>query len=368
MGKLAVALLVVLFAAGVVLAQDLDDIEKKVHKAAESGDWASFTSAIKEFGAVNSEDAAKEVLKMAFLLDQHPVSDSVKADAFDAAKSALKQITNTEALAYLRQQLVKNKKWEVRRLIAEVLGESGGEDNRKALCEMLEKERQPEVIREAIQWIVKIGGTDSVDSLIELLAKLEKERGLAWVDVRRALTSLTGADHNSAQKWAEYWKCRKEELKNDPKSPDTAAPPADGVRTGLEEELKKAPKFFGKEILSKRFCFVIDVSGSMAEKDTYSAGGEKGGQPVEEMRIKMVQDQLVKLIAATPGRNRSLWLLPARPSRMQSTSCASSGLTGRRIRMTRLRKHSPTRRLTPSFFLLTVRRPTRAITPIPRPS
>ncbi len=307
MRKLTVALLVVLLAAGVVFAQDLDGIKKKIRNAAETGDWTSFTSAIKELGSVNNEDAAKETLKMAFLLDKYKVSDSVKADSFDAAKSALKQMTDAQAIAYLRLQLIKNRNWEVRRLITEVLGESGGEQNRQALCELLKNEKQPEVIREAVKWLVSIGGIDSVDSLVEVLAKLEKEKGLAWVDVRRALTALTGADHNSAQKWAEYWRCRKEELKNDPKSPDTAAPPADGVRTGLDEELKKAPKFFGKEILSKRFCFIIDVSGSMAAKDKYSGGGgEAGGkgQPVEAERIKMVQDQLVKLIAALDPKTK----------------------------------------------------------------
>ena len=310
MRKLTVALLIVLFAVGVVFAQDLDEIKKNIRKAAEGGDWTSFTSAIKELGSVNSEDAAKETLKMAFLLDKYKVSDNVKADSFNAAKSALKQMTDGEALAYMRQQLLKNKNWEVRRLIAEVLGENGGEENRKALCELIEKEKQPEVSREAVKWIMAIGGTDSVDSLIKLLGKIENEKGLAWVDVRKALHSLTGGyDFSTAAKWREFWAARKEELKANPESPDTAKPVTPGeVKTGLlEEEKKKAPKFFGKEILSKRFCFVIDVSGSMAQKDTYSGGGGEGGgkgQPVQAERIKMVQDQLVKLIAALDPKTK----------------------------------------------------------------
>jgi hypothetical protein len=308
MRKLVFTGLVLLLVAGVAFGQDLGDIKKKISKAADAGDWTSVCTAIRELGSVDSVDSVKYILKCAFALDKSNVSDSAKADCFDAARDALKQISDAEALACIREQLLKNRKWEVRRMLAEVLGEKGGEKDRQALCDLVRKEKQKEVIREAVKWIVQIGGIDSIEALIEALGKIEKSKGLTWVDVRRALTSLTGADYENALKWGEYWRCRKEELKANPGSPDTAAPVTPGeVKTGLlEEEIKKAPKFFGKEILSKRFCFVIDVSGSMAEKDTYSGGGGEAGkgQPVEAMRIKMVQDQLVKLIAALDPKTK----------------------------------------------------------------
>jgi hypothetical protein len=310
MKKLVLAALVLLFIAGFAVGQDLSALKKKINKAAENGDWTTFCSGVKELGSVDTVDSVKFIMRVAFGLDKSNVADSVKADSFDAAMSALKQISDEEALTYIREQLLRNRKWQVRRLLAEVLGEKGGEKDRQVLCDLIGKERKTEVIREAVKWIVKIGGTDSMEALIDVLAKLERSKGLAWVDVRRALTSLTGADKESALKWSEYWRCRKEELKAGDKSPDTASPVAPGdVKTGLlEEEIKKAPKFFGKEILSKRFCFVIDVSGSMAEKDTYSGGGggEAGGkgQPVESTRIEMVKEQLIKLIAALDPKTR----------------------------------------------------------------
>ncbi len=311
MRKLVVAGLVLLLVAGVAIGQDLGAIKKKIHKAADAGNWTEFTSGIKELGSVDSLESAKAIMKIAFALDKHNVSDSVKADTFAAAKSALKQISNSEALAYLREQMLKNRKWQVRQLLAEVLGEKGGEETRKALCDLIQKDRQTEVLREAIKWITRIGGNDSVDALISLLEKIEGAKGLLWVDVRTALTSLTGYDYANAKKWREFWAVRKEELKENPGSPDTAKPVnPDDVKTGLlEEEKRKAPKFFGKEILSKRFCFIIDVSGSMAAKDTYSGGGggEKkggGGNPVEAMRIEMVKDQLIKLIATLDPKTK----------------------------------------------------------------
>lgn len=306
MKRVVILTLVILFAAGVATGQDLRSIKKKIRAAAGAGDWASISSAIRELGSINSLESAKTIIKYAFILDQFPtVPDSARADAFDAARAALKQITDEQALAFMHKEMLKNKIWEVRCLLAEVLGERGGEDNRRALCKLIRKDRQPEVLREALKWIVKAGGYDSVDALIDLLEKMETEKGLAWVDTRRALTTLASKDYKTAREWRQYWIIRKDELKADPGSPDTAAPAAPGsVKTGLDEEIKKAPKFFGKEILSKRFCFIIDVSGSMAERDTYSAGGEGGGKPVEAMRIKMVKDQLIKLIAALDPKTR----------------------------------------------------------------
>lgn len=308
MKRFAIAMAVLLLVAGIAVGQDLDALKKKISRAASAGNWDEFTSGIRELGSIDSAEGAKAVLKMAFVLDKQQISDATKADTFEAAKSALKRMNSAEAQAYMREQMVKNRSWEVRRILAEILGEKGGEENRLALCDLIRKERSSEVLREAVSWLKQIGSYESVDALIELLAKVESQRGLLWVEVRKALTALTSADYESAQKWEEYWRVRKDELKANPGSPETAGPsPPGDVRTGLNEELKKAPKFFGREILSKRFCFVIDVSGSMAEMDTYSGGGGEGGgggKPVEAMRIKMVKDQLIKLIAALDPKTK----------------------------------------------------------------
>jgi hypothetical protein len=309
MKKLLLTVAVVLVTAGVAAGQDLGDIKKKIADAANQSNWSEYCSAVKELGSVDSLESAKLILKFAFALDTYNVPEGAKADAFEAGRSALAQLEDAEALDYLREQLLRNKSQEVRCMLADVLGGKGGEENRRALCELLEKEKASEVIRKAIEGIVRIGGTDSVDTLIEVLEKLEGAQGLPWIEVRTALTALTGYDYGTAAKWKEFWKARKEELEANPGSPDTAAPKApDDVKTGLlEEEKRKAPKFFGKEILSKRFCFIIDVSGSMAEMDTYSGGGgEAGGKgtPVEAMRIEMVKDQLIKLITALDPKTK----------------------------------------------------------------
>ncbi len=305
MRKFAIAALVLVFIAGVAFGQDLGEIKKKIKDAAKFQDWAGVAEGIRGLGAINSLESAKTALKYGFLLDQYDVPDGAKANAYDAAKEALGKITDEEAVAYMRQQMLKNKTWEVRQVLAAVLGDKGGEENRKAICELVCKERQPEVIRELVRSVVKIGGYDSVGALIDALGRLEKSKGLAWVDARKALTKLTSADYATAREWRDYWVVREAELKANPDAPDASAGAVkDGeMKTGLVGlDKKKTPRFFGKEILSKRFCFVIDISGSMAAKDTYSGG--EGGKPVQSTRIEMVKDQLIKLISALDSRTK----------------------------------------------------------------
>ncbi len=300
MKKVVIVGLVLLLFVGIAIGQDLGEIKKKISNAAKAGNWPEFVSCIRELGSVNSLDSVKVILKMAFTLDKYSVGDDIKADAFEAAREALKKITGPEALAFMREQMLKKKMWEARQLLTAVLGEKGGEENRQALCELIRNEKKMEVTREAVRSLVQIGGYESVDALIDLLEKLAKAKGLPWVDVRKALTTLTGADFGTADKWREYWRVRKEELKANPNSRPQAP---DGTRTGLlEEEIKKAPRFFGKEILSRRVCFVIDSSTSMGEEDTYSGG--EGGKIVKSTRMEMVKDQLTKLISALHPRTK----------------------------------------------------------------
>ena len=306
MKKAVIVAMVVLFAASLLLAQDVASVKKRLTGAAKSEDWAGFAGAVAELGAIDSVESATLILKSAFALEEgEGIPSDKRREVFDKAKEALLKLNSKEVIAYLCDQITKQRVWEARALIAEILREKEGEGVVGALIRAL-KDKQPEVLREAVLSLVKHGKTESVDALIELLDRLESEKGRVWVEVRKALTSLTGADYETAVKWREYWRLRKEQLKATPESTETSKPPEQPTgepRTSLlEEELKKAPKFFGKEIVSKRFCFVIDVSGSMSEPDKYSGG--EGGQPVQARRVDMVKDQLKKLIAALDPKTK----------------------------------------------------------------
>ncbi len=304
---LAAVAAVVLTAVGLSYAGDLGKLKKKLAEELAREDYTSAAATIAELGEEDSLDAVKIIVKVALGVQAEEV--------FKAAKEALCAITDKKAIGYLCDTAKRARDWRVKMLLAEVLGSHKGDEVLDALVALL-KDRQPEVVREAIISLRKLGDIEAVDELIDALERLEGGKGRAWVEARKALHELTGGyDYQSAKKWREFWRARKEELKENPGSPETAKPVNPGdVKTGLlEEEKRKAPKFFGKEIMSKRIVFVIDVSGSMIMKDRGTGGGEGGGgakqgdneyskMPENRMRIVRAKNELKKAVAGLPPK------------------------------------------------------------------
>jgi len=297
----AVAVAVVLAIAGLLYAGNIKKLKKKLGQELSVEDYTSAAATIAELGEENSLEAVKVIVSVA--LNERIESQEV----FLAAKEALSKITDGEAVNYLcvKASKAKARGWKLKVLFAEVLGNLKGEKVLETLIELL-KDRQPEVVREAIIALKKQGDIKAVDALIDVLGKLEKGKGLVWVEVRKALTSLTGADYPTAEEWRQYWLVRKEELKANPQTP---RPTGDGApKTSLDEEKKKAPRFFGKEIMSKKILFIIDVSGSMIMKDKLSGEGGGAGKgsddynkiPEDRMRIKRAKKELTKAVKALP--------------------------------------------------------------------
>jgi hypothetical protein len=309
MRKVAVFAVVLAFAlafAMLLYAGDINKLKKKLSHELQAEDYTSAASTIAELGEDGSVEAVKVILTVA-------LNERIKShEVFSASKEALSGITDKAAIEYICSVAKKKSRdWRVKMLLAEVLGDLNGEGVLDALTTLL-KDRQPEVVREAVISLKKLGDIEAVDELIEALARLEKEKGRPWIEARRALHELTGGyDFTTAAKWRQFWTQKKEEVKKEADSPDTAKPVAPGeVKTGLlEEEKKKAPKFFGREILSKKIVFVIDVSGSMIMKDRGTGGGEAGKgarqgaseyskMSKDRMRIERAKNELKKAIAA----------------------------------------------------------------------
>jgi len=304
MKRVAIIALVVLTVSTLfsfALAGDLSKLKARLADALNKQEYTTAASVIVELGEENSLEAAKIIISVAL----NPKIES--QDVFKAAKEALSSITDEKAIKFICDSAKKSREWRLRMFLAEVLGEMKGAAVVDALIAMLE-DRQPEVIREVILSLKKLDDIKAVDGLIDVLEKLEKEKGRPWIEARKALTALTGADYETAQKWREYWLVRKEELKA---NPETAKPKMDGdMSTSLDEEVKKAPKFFGKEIMSRRIVFVIDTSGSMIMKDRGTGGGEAGDakkgaseyskMPKDRMRIERAKNELKKAVAGLP--------------------------------------------------------------------
>lgn len=300
-----------------VQAQSIRKLRKKLNATWQAQDWPGVCDATKEIGKLNSEKAVKLIFEVALRIE--------RKDVYDAAKEALGEITDEEAIAYLCKQARRNRKWEVRLLVIEVLAKKDAELVFGTLVECL-NDRKPEVVREAV-WALKTKRDyKAVEPLIGLLGRVEKDKGRLWVETRRTLTTLTGADYRTAEDWKRYWVIRKDELKASPQSPDTAPPPKVGEpKTSLEEERKKAPKFFGQEIMSKKIMFVIDRSQSMQARDpafkkaeggqllpadpNYKPGSKDpwGGDtslPANRARIERVKVELCKCIAAMDPKTK----------------------------------------------------------------
>jgi hypothetical protein len=315
----AVAFLTVALAlVTAVHAQDTKELAKKLNAAIQSEDWSTVCSVTKDIGQLDSEKAVKVIFQIALQIE--------RKDVYEAAKDALLGITDKDAISFICQQARKHKKWEIRMLAVEVVKDKEGDDVFQTLLDCL-KDKNDNVIREAVAALKSKGDDRAVDPLIELLGRIEEGKGLIWVDVRTALTALTGYDYDSAEKWEEFWRVRKEELKANPGSPETAKPVnADDVRTGLiEKEKRKAPKFFGQEVMSKKIMFVIDRSGSMQARDPVLKKDEGGGLrpadpnhkpgpedpwggdtslPLERARIERVKKELCKCIAGMDPKTK----------------------------------------------------------------
>lgn len=135
----------------------------------------------------------------------------------------------------------------------------------------------PYVVSAAAKALGRRGDKAAVDPLIRALAALEKKKDVTWLDVRAALTAICGFDYETAKEWEGFWLARR----------DTFDPARDrGERTESETTVRDETRFFTEVIVSKRIMFVIDVSGSMRERDIPVPEGEEDGNGGTDLRPK----------------------------------------------------------------------------------
>ncbi|MFH1421859.1 MAG: VWA domain-containing protein [Planctomycetota bacterium] len=244
---------------------NLNQLLKKLSAAVSAQDWSMASTAIREIGRVNNEKAVKAIIQSAVLVDN--------MDVFKTCHEVLNSITDKEAVTYMYTQVLKASDWRIRALIVEVIVKHETDEAFDTLIKIIEdyKNRQ-EVHITAINALKKSKRKqETIDAFIDLLEKVEREKGKLWVELRTTLTELTGDDYDKASQWREYWAVRKEEIKagyNPDNSPETAKVGKNvGPITSIDDEKKKAPTFFGSEILSRRILFIIDCSTSMLAKD-----------------------------------------------------------------------------------------------------
>jgi hypothetical protein len=102
----------------------------------------------------------------------------------------------------------------------------------------------------------------AVEPLLDLLEKLERNKSGIWDVARNGLGVLLGQRCGSAIEYRSLWEIVKEKG-----GVSAVAPPKPEERAGGGGEMSSGVRLFGREIDCTRVVFILDVSGSMKERD-----------------------------------------------------------------------------------------------------
>ncbi len=240
--------------------------------SANPPDYAEIAGAVREIGPDQSKRAVDLLLKIGIGLDNIQV--------FDAVREALTGMSEPEALKHMIDS-IDHKDWQIRTLLCDCLGKVPGDEATKAIASRLDKkENVPYVVSAAAKSLGKRRDKAGMEPLMDALERFEKSKDVVWIDVKQALTDITGQDFATAQEWRDYWVAVKDTF--DPEK-DRGEKDTSGTQVRDDE----AGKFFKEKIISKRVMFVIDVSGSMREKDP-PIDGVGGGVRVDRVKQELI--------------------------------------------------------------------------------
>ena len=177
------------------------------------------------------------------------------------------------ARAYLTKIATRSRRWKMRIAAIRQLKRHDAPKAREVFFGNLDHKRKP-VRWAAYDALTYVRDRETVTRLIPRL-KVEKSRSLR--EVNAALYYLTGVNYgHSYSRWNEWWSRVGADFPL-PKRPQTE------IDTKVKES-DYAGNFYGLEIISKRVCFLIDISGSM---------GTKSGKST---RIELAKKQLRQAI------------------------------------------------------------------------
>jgi hypothetical protein len=280
-----------LLLAGLVLAvpaqaklssKEWSQAKKEFERAVASSDSSAMVAAIQKIAADESKRAVDLLVKIGEQLEDMQV--------FEAVRDALGGMRDPEAVDHMLNQLSRKsgaKDWTLRCVLCEALISQQGEKVTMAIAERLE-DKVPYVVSAAAKALGKRKDPAGVDPLIDVLEDLEKNKDVTWIDVKQALTDITGQDFPDSSQWRDYWKAVGATF-----DPNTDRGDKEESTTVVRED--EAAQFFDEKIIAKRIMFVIDVSGSMEAEDP-PIDGEGGGK-----RIERVKQELAKAVRNLKG-------------------------------------------------------------------
>lgn len=285
-------------------APGVPELQAKLKAALSSGDYVAAASVVDSLLAMGTPEAVLALTRNALRGANYALEKRVGAGLCHLKDPAAKRKICEEAL--------KNPDYRARIVLLAVVARMVAEDP-KALDTIHAALRDPSkpVVLTALSWLRELRRTDSVEPLIDFLE--ERERKAAdriYFDTLRALREITGFEIGSAGEWKSFWEAQKRGL-SAPKKP-----------RGESKTAVVRSRFFSVELESDRVLFVIDISGSMSEKDPYvepprgekEAGKAKTGVvkpvpkekidksqlPENRRRIYRVKEELIRCIRELP--------------------------------------------------------------------
>lgn len=224
-------------------------------------------SAIDAFGKTDNAKAATVLIKMGLVKMKFP---SAEVAVFNAVKKALKGMKDKDARAAVLKALKKKKDWRVQVTLIDVLASYKDSDDAEFLLhEMLNAKKAKErIVAEIAATMAIRKDKRSVRPLIKAFGVWKKKGGVTFQAIEDALYEITGKNFQEQSDWDNFWDPRETTFnpQNAPKAP----------RTGTV--LRKRPRLFGSEVVSKKVVIIIDVSGSMHIRDP---GEDKFDEPLD---------------------------------------------------------------------------------------
>ncbi|HET6204484.1 MAG TPA: HEAT repeat domain-containing protein [Planctomycetota bacterium] len=247
-----------LFAVGVLEGLKHPEAGRSLRRLLQSSDVVVMAAAADALGARGEIEAAPDLRK------ETSVSDPAARAAVVGALSDL--LPEDEDWKKRLRQFAEDRDREVRVAAALALGGNGGVEALPVLERML-FDREASVRAAAIEGLAR-GRLKAAVPI--LLARLRKEQGRLREDFAAALRRITGqAFGREPADWERWWVAEGERF---------AVPPLREVEAkakALAEARAQArtASFYGIEFLSDRAAFVLDASGSMAERTGTAAPG-----------------------------------------------------------------------------------------------
>lgn len=259
---------------------------------------ALVTLAVALFASVAAPQGAKEDIKKA----KKAISSGKPTERIGGAEE-LAKIDDPEALAALLNQLKSEREEGVIVTLLDAIKTKGApsEDVVNAVTPKL-KSKFWQIADGAAKILAGSKNKAAIEPLVDALGAAEKSKNIRLRnDISEALKAITGEDKVDFAGWKGWWDQNKENF---------ALPEASKQAANDDKKETSVATFYEIPVKSNNFIFVVDMSGSMADKSSWKPSSIDTGRTLKDLgipdkpdgdkKIDVVKYELMKVIAFLP--------------------------------------------------------------------